>query len=96
MAASGLGAVALQAAGKTHKTALCLVPPRRVWDAIQEVRVRYDKSFARWPPHVNLLYPFCEPEHFEEAAELCKEALRSTESFQVSGDAATTPAASGG
>jgi hypothetical protein len=85
MAGAGLAATAVRAAGKTHKTAVCLIPPRRVWEAIQDVRVWHDKSFTRWPPHVNLLYPFCEAERFEEAIEVCRKALSSTKSFQVRG-----------
>ena len=43
-----------------HTSALVVIPPRAVWDAVQEVRCVRDKSYLRWMPHVNLLYPFLE------------------------------------
>lgn len=78
-------AAALQAAAKTHKTAVALVPPRAAWPAIQAVRVFNDKSFCRWPPHVNLLYPFLEEQHFEAAAQAAAAALAGVQPFQARG-----------
>jgi hypothetical protein len=43
---------------KSHKSTVCIVPPLAVQQAIQRVRCFRDKSFVRWPPHINLLYPF--------------------------------------
>ncbi|PRW59353.1 2 -5 RNA ligase [Chlorella sorokiniana] len=85
MAATASTAVAavLAAAGKTHKTAIALIPPRSVWAPLQEVRCFNDKSFVRWPPHVNLLYPFLDSQHFPAAAQAAAEALRSFKPFQV-------------
>lgn len=70
---------------KVHRSAVCLVPPRSVWAQVQEVRVFRDKSFARWMPHINLLYPFHEDtgDAFEAAAACCAEALRGFSPFQV-------------
>lgn len=42
-----------------------------------------DKSFVRWPPHVNLLYPFLESQHFPVAAQAAAEALRPFKPFQA-------------
>jgi len=44
--------------GKSHRLTLVAVPPRALWGPIQAVRRRHDRQFRRWPPHVNLLYPF--------------------------------------
>lgn len=49
------GAAAAAAAWpKAFTSAVCLIPPRAIWPRIQECRVFNDKSFTRWPPHVNL------------------------------------------
>jgi 2'-5' RNA ligase superfamily len=49
-----------------HDWTVCMVPPpsstdsaRSVWDALTQARQQLqDPGFYRWPPHVNLLYPF--------------------------------------
>ena len=40
---------------KSHKAALAVALPYASWGPIQATRVRWDKSFCRWPPHINLL-----------------------------------------
>ena len=41
-----------------HSSALCIIPPPAVWQRLQTARCFRDESYARWPPHINLLYPF--------------------------------------
>jgi hypothetical protein len=53
--------------GKTHRTAVAVVPPREAWGPIQAIRERHDRQFRRWMPHVNLLYPFYPAGRFKEA-----------------------------
>ena len=57
----------------------------QVWDKIQEIRIFRDKSFVRWPPHINLLYPFYEDtgNSFEEWAGVLAAAVRSISPFKV-------------
>lgn len=47
---------------KYHHITICMVPPsssKDVWDNIIKAREQLqDPGFYRWPPHVNLLYPF--------------------------------------
>ncbi len=45
----------------------------------------HDKGFTRWPPHINLLYPFLEDRGrgFAEAAEVAAAAVADVEPFQV-------------
>ena len=53
---------------KVHTVTVCMVPPppttatpdnQRVWNKISEMRRQLkDPGYYRWPPHVNLLYPF--------------------------------------
>lgn len=40
------------------KSALVLLPPPAIAPPIEAVRRVHDKNFARWPPHINLVYPF--------------------------------------
>lgn len=52
----------------SHDTALCIIPPQSLWPAINRLRSLNDKAYAKWPPHINLVYPFVRPEVLEEAA----------------------------
>ncbi|EAT90177.1 hypothetical protein HBI56_045740 [Parastagonospora nodorum] len=42
----------------SHTSALALLPPSSIAAPIETIRRAHDKNFARWPPHINLLYPF--------------------------------------
>jgi len=33
---------------KDHKSAVCIIPPRNVWDAVQNIRLFNDKGFVRY------------------------------------------------
>eukprot|EP01090_Pellita_catalonica_P018368 TRINITY_DN5907_c0_g5_i1.p1 TRINITY_DN5907_c0_g5~~TRINITY_DN5907_c0_g5_i1.p1 ORF type:complete len:693 (+),score=99.51 TRINITY_DN5907_c0_g5_i1:262-2079(+) len=43
---------------KVVTSAIIVMPPELMWGQIQEIRKRHDKSFRRWMPHINLIYPF--------------------------------------
>ncbi|OIW32487.1 hypothetical protein CONLIGDRAFT_271582 [Coniochaeta ligniaria NRRL 30616] len=60
----------------SHHTALCLVPPRHLWPSIDRLRALYDKAFEKWPPHLNLIYPFVSPDTLPRAAEIIQAALQ--------------------
>lgn len=66
-----------------HSSALCLVPPPSIWPAIQANRVHKDKSFLRWMPHINLLYPFYADGEFAAAAARATEGLSGMQPFQL-------------
>ena len=51
----------------SYDTALCLVPPQHLWPSIDRLRMLYDKAYEKWPPHVNLVYPFVVPESLSSA-----------------------------
>ena len=50
-----------------HDTALCLVPPQNLWPSIERLRCQYDAAYDKWPPHVNLIYPFVSTHDLSEA-----------------------------
>jgi len=42
-----------------------------------------DKGYYRWPPHINLLYPFVEPLNYDLYVPHISEAIASIEPFQI-------------
>lgn len=68
---------------KTHQAAVAVVPPQEVWGPIQAIRERHDRQFRRWMPHINLLYPFYLPEHFDEALPRLVDACAKFTPFEV-------------
>ena len=43
---------------KVYTSAVVIIPPKDLWDTIQEIREKFDRNFHRWMPHITLLYPF--------------------------------------
>ena len=75
-----------------HTSAVVICPPSSQWGPIQEIRSVNDKSYVRWMPHVNLLYPFLLDDddgdeaprrNFDAAAAVAREALAGIEPFTV-------------
>ncbi|WPJ61484.1 hypothetical protein SMAC4_01794 [Sordaria macrospora] len=54
----------------SHDTALAIIPPPHLWGPINSLRALYDKAYHKWPPHINLIYPFVSPEDLQDAASL--------------------------
>ncbi|KAI0537584.1 hypothetical protein GGR58DRAFT_342088 [Xylaria digitata] len=54
----------------SHDTALCIIPPKRFWPLFNRLRSLYDKSYEKWPPHINLVYPYVQVENLSKASEL--------------------------
>ena len=71
-----------------HTSAVVICPPTSTWEPIQRIRAVNDKSYTRWMPHFNLIYPFLlddgEDDNFDRAAAKAREALRDIEPFTVS------------
>jgi poly(A) polymerase Pap1/2'-5' RNA ligase len=59
----------------SNETALCLIPPQDHWSPIDKLRTLYDKAYEKWPPHVNLVYPFVKAENLQEATNLISRGL---------------------
>ncbi|KAL9656812.1 hypothetical protein ABK040_006995 [Willaertia magna] len=49
------------------------------FDHIQNIRQKYDKSFSKWEPHMNLLYPFVHKKFFFKAKRLIEQMLINNE-----------------
>ncbi|KAJ3336022.1 hypothetical protein HDU93_003856 [Gonapodya sp. JEL0774] len=69
---------------KTVTSALVAIPPSHLWKGIQHIRRSRDKSFLRWPPHINILYPFVPRALFDIALPSVRSALESVAPFNVS------------
>ena len=66
---------------KVYTSTVALVPPEEAWLPIQQARESLrDKGLYRWPPHINLLYPFVPEEHFAQAADALAPAAAATPS----------------
>lgn len=52
----------------SYDTALCIIPPKRFWPTFNRLRALYDKAYEKWPPHINLVYPFVRVEDLPEAS----------------------------
>lgn len=70
---------------KVHQSAICIIPPKNIWSQIQAIRAVHDKSYIRWMPHINLMYPFYEDvgSNFEKAGQSAAEALKNIQPFEV-------------
>ena len=73
---------------KVHHSTVALVPPDDAWSTIQAARRSLgDRGLYRWPPHINLLYPFVPPDRYPDALPRISAALRNIEQFELSLDA---------
>ena len=68
---------------KTYATAVVLIPPEAVWDAIQKLRRVYDRHFDQWMPHITLLYPFAEREDFTQVLPSLAATAGEIKSFHI-------------
>lgn len=71
-------------------TALCIIPPAHLTQDINRLRALYDKAYEKWPPHINLIYPFVNPEALPHVVEIMRSTLvkNKTEPFQFAVDKA--------
>ena len=59
----------------SYQTALCIIPPAHICTEIDGLRAKHDKNFGKWPPHLNLVYPFVAPEALPLATDLIRTHL---------------------
>lgn len=74
----------------SRDTALCIIPPRSQWSKVDQLRSHYDKAYGKWPPHINLVYPFVQPDALPRAVEAAQSAVtqQDRKPFNVCLDAA--------
>lgn len=60
-------------------SALCIIPPAHLAHDINRLRALYDKASEKWPPHINLIYPFVNPEALPRAMEIVRSTLAKNE-----------------
>lgn len=69
----------------SRDTALCIIPPRCQWSKVDQLRSHYDRAYGKWPPHVNLVYPFVQVDALPRAAEAIQSlAQQEQKPFDVS------------
>ncbi|KAI1381887.1 hypothetical protein F4677DRAFT_439694 [Hypoxylon crocopeplum] len=60
----------------SYDTALCIIPPKHLWPAVDRLRMVYDSAYKKWPPHINLVYPFVPTQSLPRASELIVSQLQ--------------------
>ena len=73
---------------KTVKSALAIVPPPEIWDGFQRIRSVHDKAYKRWPPHINLMYPFLTDTGIVDVIPALMKELSQVAPFKVTFDSA--------
>lgn len=66
-----------------YRSAVTILPPEEVLPPIQNIRRKFDRRFARWMPHINLLYGFLPDRYFLEAAAIITKNLTTFTPFQI-------------
>ncbi|KAI0486173.1 hypothetical protein F4859DRAFT_469331 [Xylaria cf. heliscus] len=62
----------------SYDTALCIIPPKHFWPSLDRMRSLYDKAYEKWPPHINLAYPFVRVEDLSKVSALVASKMSST------------------
>ncbi|CUS09836.1 unnamed protein product [Tuber aestivum] len=63
----------------SYQTAIAVIPPAFYHPQINALRSLYDKSYPRWPPHINVLYPFVTPESLPSAVQDIRRVVQESE-----------------
>eukprot|EP01124_Arcella_intermedia_P004609 TRINITY_DN12612_c0_g1_i1.p1 TRINITY_DN12612_c0_g1~~TRINITY_DN12612_c0_g1_i1.p1 ORF type:complete len:299 (-),score=59.04 TRINITY_DN12612_c0_g1_i1:118-1014(-) len=67
---------------KVTTTTIIIMPPRKYWDPIQQIRIKNDFEL-RTGPHITLVYPFVPEKLFPQVIELLEPVLRGVTPFRV-------------
>ena len=69
----------------SSQTALAFILPAKLHAEINSLRRIHDKSFRKWDPHINVLYPFVEPANLASAVAILRNTLTETQSSGIRG-----------
>jgi len=72
--------------GKVHTSSLAFIPNKSTWGVIQDIRQRHDRQINRWPPHINMLYPFIPADKFGGNVAAVSAVLSEVQIFSVTFD----------
>jgi len=61
---------------KTVTSALCIIPPDYMHEYIDKYRRLYDSAQKRWPPHINIVFPFVPLTDFPSIKTKLEEAFK--------------------
>ncbi|KAK4204144.1 hypothetical protein QBC40DRAFT_312312 [Triangularia verruculosa] len=64
----------------SHDTALAILAREDHWPTLNRIRSLYDAASHKWPPHINLLYPFCPPSSLTAASQILSSILSTRQS----------------
>lgn len=64
-------------------TALTLVIPDPFHNDINNIRKLHDRSYPRWMPHINFLFPFVPEDKFDDIVHRLSLVLESFDSFEL-------------
>lgn len=68
---------------KVNSSAVVIIPPKEIWEPIQEIRRIYDRQILRWMPHITLLYPFRHESEFNTLESLFSTINKKIKSFEI-------------
>lgn len=61
---------------KTVTSSLCIIPPDYMHEYIDKFRKIHDAAYSRWPPHINLVFPFIPVADFPSVKTKLEEAFK--------------------
>ena len=68
---------------KINSSAVVIIPPKEIWEPIQEIRRIYDRQIRRWMPHITLLYPFRPESEYNTLESLFSTICKKIKSFEI-------------
>ncbi|GAB5358994.1 hypothetical protein AAMO2058_000506700 [Amorphochlora amoebiformis] len=64
-------------------SAIAIVPPFDCWGPIEQIRSKHDKAAKKWPPHMNLVFPFVDRGTFEKKRKELQKKLNSVPPIRI-------------